>query len=461
MPSNSPDPTPPPQQQPPPLTTAMEIPPPNDAPSNPTFSPLVYDKLNRKVFNEAIERLITRASAAKQTLSGVSRSYASAIHMFKLAEDILDNVDDGYPNKAFQATLAVIDAGAGLIETHLDIIEGSIKLLVDEFNQGTLDIPNSAKEKELIDLEKKGRELRTQLVVRRSQRWQMAGEIVDKLLLRDAEVLSFDQDWSYIDQLVLRYRTPETATLDIFRQRDPEAEKRFSTAVLEAYSNEEETRCVITGKVMTVTAAQIVPHHIGEANASYLFRPSTHEDGHIMSPQNGLPMLKILKDAYDQGKFTIVPGDDMEKDDWKVLVLDEAFGELFEQDYEPLQNRALTFQTDFRPGTRYLYFAHLIAILQRQRYECTGWWKDFPFANSPGVWEIPWEYLRTSALMDLARRVGHVASKDAAKILRTVEDKSSRSSERERLFSDIVNLCPRGVGGGAAGSGLDDDEADL
>lgn len=293
----------------------------------------------------------------------------------------------------------MIDAGATLIESHLDMVEASIKLLVDEFNEGTLDIPNSTKEQELIALEKKGRELRTQLVVRRCQKSQMAGEVVNKLVLGATERILCKNDWSVVDRLVLRYRTPANTSLDIFRQSDPEAQDRFRAAVFEAYSNEEKTRCVITGKVMTVTAAQIVPCHIGEANANYLFGSWALGYGHIMVPQNGLPMLKFLKKAFDKGKFTIVPGDDIGEDEWKVLALDEAFAELFEQDYEPLQNKVLTFQTDFRPESCYLFFAHLIAILRRQRYEFTGWWKDFPFANSPGVWKIPRPYLRAETLM--------------------------------------------------------------
>lgn len=54
-----------------------------------------------------------------------------------------------------------------------------------------------------------------------------------------------------------------------------------------------------------------------------------------------------------------------------------------------------------------------------------------------------------------------MTAKDAAEMLNFGNGEDSRPSGRARLFADIVNLCPRGVGCGAAGSGLDDDDADL
>ncbi|KAK3364249.1 hypothetical protein B0T25DRAFT_598145 [Lasiosphaeria hispida] len=260
-------------------------------------------------------------------------------------------------------------------------------------------------------LEKRARDLRSQLVVWRCQKSQMAGEVVDKMVLDDSEAPLFFKDWSYIGLLISRYRAPANATLDRFRPREPKAQDRFRATVFKAYGGKGETSCCITGGVIDVAAAYIIPYNIGENNATYLF-------------------------AFDEGKFTIVPGDNL--DEWKVFILDERF--VKDRVFGPLHGGALIFPTDFRPARRHLYFAHIVTILRRQRYECTGWWKDVPPGN-PEVWATPGEYLRKSALMVLARRVGHMAPKEAAELLGVSDDVDNEEPSRSaRLFSDIISL---------------------
>ncbi|KAK0732143.1 hypothetical protein B0H67DRAFT_566746 [Lasiosphaeris hirsuta] len=67
-----------------------------------------------------------------------------------------------------------------------------------------------------------------------------------------------------------------------------------------------------------------------------------------MCPQNGLPMLRWVEEAFDEGKFTIVPGDNL--DEWKVFTLDERF--IKDSVFGPLHGGALIFPTDFRPARR-------------------------------------------------------------------------------------------------------------
>lgn len=76
-----------------------------------------------------------------------------------------------------------------MIEANLDITESAIKLLVDGCSKGALDI---TKEKEIMLLEKRARDLRPQLAVRRCQKSQLAGEIVDKMVLENAEAFVKD-----------------------------------------------------------------------------------------------------------------------------------------------------------------------------------------------------------------------------------------------------------------------------
>lgn len=82
-----------------------------------------------------------------------------SIRSANVARADLDGGDIQFPAIVFQATLDEIGAGA-------DITEAAIKLLIDEYSKGALDITSTAKEKEMILLEKRARELVSQLVVR-------------------------------------------------------------------------------------------------------------------------------------------------------------------------------------------------------------------------------------------------------------------------------------------------------
>ena len=428
--------------------------------TTPIFSPLIRNKLDQDIYEAHIEPLISRASATKRNFSSVSAASNESIRNAKSMKEVgSDDGDNEFRTVAFVAAIKNINASNEAIEAELDAVEKSIEVLMDEYNKGTLDINGAAKDKEIMLMEKRARDLRSTLVVRQCQTFQLAGEVADKMTLEDIEAPLFVKDWSYVDLLVSRYRTPANATLDIFRPRDSKAQERFRASVFKAYGAKGKTLCCITGKSFQLTAAHIVPYNIGENNAVYLFGQSMHKDGHAMCPQNGLPMSKYFKEAFDEGKFTVVPGDN--PDEWKVAVLDQGLSKAIEEDgiFPQIDGIVLKFQTDFRPARRYLYFAHVITILRRQRYECTGWWRDVP-PGIPEVWATPGEYLRKSALMVLARRVGHMAPKEVAELLgvsdEDIDDRSNSSSRRAKLFSDIVNLSPRGMRKPKAIKGLED-----
>jgi hypothetical protein len=62
--------------------------------------------------------------------------------------------------------------------------------------------------------------------------------------------------------------------------------------------------------------------------------------------------------------------------------------------------------------------------------------------------------------MVLARRVGHMAPKEVAELLgvsdEVVDDRSNNSSRRDKFFSDMVNLSPRGMRESTAVKGPED-----
>ncbi|KAI0440538.1 hypothetical protein F4803DRAFT_553017 [Xylaria telfairii] len=103
-------------------------------------------------------------------------------------------------------------------------------------------------------------------------------------------------------------------------------------------------------------------------------------------------------------------------------------------DYFPtgkaLHGRTLEFLTDHRPSIRYLYFAFVINILRRQRFEVDGWWRDrLEYADiipAPGKW------IRETTLRKLAVRMGHLPTDDASNFATT----TCRGSQLEHKGKD-------------------------
>ncbi|KAI1180960.1 hypothetical protein F4777DRAFT_585338 [Nemania sp. FL0916] len=109
---------------------------------------------------------------------------------------------------------------------------------------------------------------------------------------------------------------------------------------------------------------------------------------------------------------TVVPT--MDGNDLMVVVLDETEREeelnspLIFRKGKALHGRILKFQTPQRPSMRYLYFAFVINILRRQRFEVDGWWKDrLEYANTP-FFASPGKWICQSTLRKLAVRVGYL-----------------------------------------------------
>ncbi|KAM7187486.1 hypothetical protein V8F33_011226 [Rhypophila sp. PSN 637] len=347
------------------------------------------------------------------------------------------------PGEMFMKVLKVIDDGTKDVEGQLELAETHIRIMISHLNgQGS----HTTLQKELRDLELKARDLRAQRVVRLTHRCAMAGAVLDRYTgdedWEDVDEHIFINHWAYIDVLVDRYKKPTNGTIDIFRAGEKTQQDQFRK------------RCVISGKedvekIGELRAAHLVPYNIGETTATYLFgKAENKQHGRIMSEANALPLHTQLEEALDNGQITIVPA--TKENEWKVVVLDHIFAQNYKEAYHiELDQKVLTFQGDFRPKSRYLYFAHIITILRRQRYEVPGWWKDASDSGSTTrAWAAsPGEHVKKGPLMVLAQRMGHIPKNEAATMLGATDEEMIEADEgmagKASVISDIVSLSSR------------------
>ncbi|GAW15336.1 hypothetical protein ANO14919_047450 [Xylariales sp. No.14919] len=279
------------------------------------------------------------------------------------------------------------------------------------------------------EMKRQDRELGALFVERahmRTSRFELAAREVDAEMWNKR---AHPEDWAYIDQLVSRIQEPSGATVTTKNPRDPVKQERWRKDVIKAYgakNDKEKIWCPISRQHLSswmTTAAHIVRYRVGEPAAAHLFGPSDNSDGHIWSVRNGIPLCKEYEQMLDDARIAIVPTTD--GSGLMVVILDEAERE---KEWDPtdhfptgkaLHGRTLEFLTDHRPSMRYLYFAFVINILRRQRFEVDGWWKDrleyadIPFFPTPGKW------IRETTLRKLAVRIGHLPIDDAGKFATT------------------------------------------
>ncbi len=250
-------------------------------------------------------------------------------------------------------------------------------------------------------------------------------------------------DWAYIDLLLSRFKAPSTASLDLFKPRDPVEQERFRAKALKAYNadgggaaGQKKIWCCISKKFHTfAVAAHIVPYNIGELQARYIFGDSKHNASHLMSPSNCLIMHQDYEKLLDDATFAIVPADD---ENLKIIVFDHNVPEL-----EGLDGQYLEFRNDFRPAKRYLYFAFVTALLRRQRHEVPGWWKNVIESQAVQIFATPGEYLKTSTLTAMAQRIGHLARNEATDLALRIGHPHAHPtapSLEDRMASNYVSV---------------------
>ncbi|KAF7719778.1 HNHc domain-containing protein [Penicillium ucsense] len=221
-------------------------------------------------------------------------------------------------------------------------------------------------------------------------------------------------------------------------QRDSSAQSNFRAQLIEKYGAQHETEskwlwCPILHSwesSSTIKASHIFPWLHSKANIRAIFGRRAGKD--IFGPSNGLLMHESIEEYFDKGKLVIVPDvDDLsgklgimrwlfsKPRNFKMQVLDRSEAFLIRQvhpnhplKYCDLDNRVLSFRTDFRPAARYLYYHYCVSILKKswshnnngkasQSVEILAQETDKP------IWATPGRYIARNMLQALAEEVGH------------------------------------------------------
>ncbi|KAI1183493.1 hypothetical protein F5B17DRAFT_415806 [Nemania serpens] len=218
----------------------------------------------------------------------------------------------------------------------------------------------------------------------RTSRFELAAREVDAEMWNKR---AHAEDWAYIDQLVSRIQEPSGGTVTMKHPCDPGKQERWRKDVIKAYgaknggekvNGKDKIWCPISRRYLAswmTTTAHIVRYNVGEPAAVHLFGPSDNSDGHIWSVRNGIPLCNEYEEMLDDARIAIVPTTD--GSGLMVVILNEAEREEWDPTHyfhngKALHGRTLEFLTDHRPSMRYLYFAFVINILRRQRFEVDG-----------------------------------------------------------------------------------------
>jgi hypothetical protein len=446
-------------------------PPSNDigsTPRTPAFSPQVLKQIKTDIYEKEIRPYAEAANENKRKFSEISRDSEEKIQSATSSERYKDdkNAWKGFiSGESSKKLSAYIEAQ----EATLQSVNHHIKVLVEQFAAGNLNLSSLEKDKEIERLEKFASHIQGNLIVLKEQTDQIIGEWGDEMRgLRRQE----QSDWAYIDLLISRYKTPEGARLSLFKRRDPDTQERFRAKVFKAYDGAQKDEkllwCCISGAWHTggrgagrVRAAHIVPYNIGELNANYLFGPPSDGAEHLMSPRNGLPMKAAYEEFMDEGSLVLVPAEN--SNDIRVVVFEPTP----EPDLAEINGKILTFRNDFRPAKRYLCFAFVMTLLRRQRHNVPGWWHNSMEQGMKQVWASPGEYLRQSTLMSMARRIAHMSSKEASTFLNMSGNHghghahprlAPQSDDRDRLCTDSVSVSLASKGAGTVDPLESDDD---
>ena len=358
-------------------------------------------KIRSKLSKSELELapLVAKSTTAKRNFSELSIASAEDLQQQRAKllkpSDYQKILNDLLP----QRSLKLLEASLAVKESVLNTREKLVTVLNEKWQSGSLDVPASVYQSERERLEKQISILLTDIAVLRTSKHQIQGQMVDEALFSMREAVS---DWSYIDLLISRYKTPPKATLSLFTPRDVNAQERFRKDVFKAYGAQSKglAWCPISAAWHCpefVSAAHVVRYNIGEMSARHLFGEADDKNGHLMSPRNGMPMLRHFERLFDEASIVITPTEDGKS--LKVFCLDDVDDddEIAQLCKAPsgkaLHGRTLEFQNDFRPSMRSLYVSFRISILRRQRHEVPGWWKDRVSLAPQKVWASPGEYL--------------------------------------------------------------------
>ncbi|KAK3937417.1 hypothetical protein QBC46DRAFT_416312 [Diplogelasinospora grovesii] len=434
----------------------------------PLYSPHVRQRMNKTVYDSAVLPLVERASALKRNFSELSAASSRSIRAIKLAKGDRKDVTE---TAIFREHSSLIKAIIESMELEFRAVSQEIETLVDEYEKGDLEITAGQQRAELARLETHVANLQAKLVVARTQKNQLAGELTDRSMAQSVK----DEDTSaenmppwgqaYIDLLLDRYRNPPHATLQLFRRRTPEEQDRFRKAVLASYGAYDKKKggmawCCVSGAWCTpsdVVAAHIVPYNVSELHAEHLF--GQRDGGHLMRPENGIPMRKVFKEHFDNAEIGFVPVS-KDSNDYKIVVLVNT-GDIALPEVESIQGNSLQFPNDFRPTRRYMYFSFIMSLLRLRRHRVSGWNKAFREYGMKEMWVTPGPWVRQSTLLTLAHRVGHMSPEETSLFLDSDgESRPEVDESLEELVSDVSQLAKAVQAHSSSFDSSDEDDLD-
>ncbi|KAF4970060.1 hypothetical protein FZEAL_10120 [Fusarium zealandicum] len=377
------------------------------------FTPNVMKTLGA-TYKKENEKVIVSAANAKRNFSQVSQTSSEAIKEAKSSRRFSGD-HAAYEDFMRNQVRKMMDATGEVIQADLKAAQEQVRFINAQYHSASNVMRKDEFDKNLEACETRVVLSQVNLAVLQGHRHQMMGQLLDDM--NNQFQLRKMEDAQRIDLLIDRYQTPANATLSLFKARDGKAQERFRKDVFKANDtiDRDEAWCCISGKYCEpdmVVAAHIVPYNVGEMNAVYLFGESHPSDknGHIMSARNGIPMRQDYEKMFDDGRMTLVPVSGT--NDIKVVFFKALEPDPSEHARE-LHGRTLSFKNDFRPAHRYLYFHYAMTLLRRQRHKVPGWWRGFKEYGLHKVWATPGAYLRQSAMLVLARNIGHLGPDEA------------------------------------------------
>ncbi|KAJ8129954.1 hypothetical protein O1611_g3679 [Lasiodiplodia mahajangana] len=340
-----------------------------------------------------------------------------------------------------------------------NILSRCLKELVKDYGSGSFHMRARHFRKQRRNLERKITAVTRRKIMAQVSPHAFQGAMVDEAIYAIApKKLRLDDEinkeelvqWAYIDQFICPHGVPQSPGCPLSNQaRDDAAQRRFRADVMKAYGAPDGNFawCVVLGRFLPnhlIATTHIVGDNLGEVAANHIFGQAHGEagNGHLVSPQNGLPMAAFYEKLLYDGAIVFEPVDEAATE-WKIIVLDDKLrtseaGSVCWPYGRKLHNRKLSFVNSFRPSKQYLWFSYCVNILRRQRLEVAGWWKDSSLLNDKAIWATPGQYFRRSTIRSMVRLIGNLDEEDAAIMAKRFPALNADSNADTARLDDLI-----------------------
>lgn len=215
-------------------------------------------------------------------------------------------------------------------------------------------------------------------------------------------------------------------------KRNPKDQQNFRAALLEvSKANHPDPRsdtfwCPITSRYYTsdnLVAAYVFGYHLGQEAMDAIF--GTMCTPELFSPHNGILMSPQTEKMFDAGHIVIVPRLPVDASpaqiqfwhctqpkDYKIRVLNpgaKGMNKYIEDTqilWKDIDEKVVTFRSDFRPRARYLYY-HYCAAMLKKSWNNDGPAKALRDELGKPYWGTRGEYMSRSMLMAFVEEMGH------------------------------------------------------